>query len=389
MDINQQAIACRHYISAWRRHFHRHPEPSGQEWETARAIQAELKDLGIPFVPIAQAGILATITGKKPGPVIALRADMDALEITETATHEYCSRNAGLCHACGHDAHMAMLLGAAKILVDIQDTLRGTVKLLFQPAEESFGGARAVIAEGGLEGVDTIFGLHILGRLPHGLVSVTPGPIMAAANRFVIEVTGKSGHGGLPHEGVDAIVAASALVMNLQTIASREISPIDPVVVSVGRFSAGTRYNVIAGSARLEGTTRCFTEEINNRLPQIMERLATQTAATYRAEAALTYTRGAPPTVNDAVCAERARTTAQKVCGQQGLISLPQMTGAEDFSLYLQAIPGVFVFLGGANPDKGLSFPQHHDAFDIDEEALPLGAALYVQYAFDFLEEMR
>jgi amidohydrolase len=280
-----------------------------------------------------------------------------------------------------------MLLGAAKVFSEIKDELNGTVKLIFQPAEEALNGAPGIIEDGGLAGVDNIFGIHLLGMLPVGLVSVGKGPRLSSADHFFIDVIGKGGHGGMPDQTVDAVVAASAIVMNLQSIASREISPIEPVVISVGKFNAGTRFNVIAGSAQLEGTTRCFNSEIGKRLPDIMERVISNTAKSYRAEAKLEYVKGVPPTVNEAKSAERAAKMISNTYGKDVLFELPPVTGAEDFAFYLEKVPGVFIFLGAMNKEEGFSQAQHHERFNIDEDALEIGTVLHVQYALDFLNE--
>ncbi len=385
MNIARLAAEHRRMMVELRRQFHMYPETGWQEHETSKRVQDALDSLQIPFRLVPPTGIIAAIEGDCPGKTVALRADMDALQLTEKNEHAYVSRNPGVCHACGHDAHMAMLLGAAAVLAGMKDQIRGTVQLIFQPAEEDFGGARAMIAAGGLHGVDAVFGLHILGRLPLGLAAVAPGPVMAAANHFTVHVSGQGGHGGQPHEGVDALLAASAIVMNLQSITSREMNPNDAVVVSVGRMEAGTAYNIIAGSATLEGTTRCFSEDVNAALPEKMERIIQNTAQAYGARAELHYTRSVPPTVNDPFCTRLAGQSIDAILGGGACLQLPPITGAEDFSFYLQQVPGVFVFLGGGSEEKGLAFPQHHESFDIDEDALELGAALHARFALDFL----
>ncbi|MCF8109870.1 MAG: amidohydrolase [Desulfobacteraceae bacterium] len=385
MNILKLAADQRQMMVRLRRQFHMYPETGWNEHETSAAVQAALERLDIPFTTVAQTGVIAVIEGGQPGGTVALRADMDALPLQEKNGHDYVSRNPGVCHACGHDAHMAMLLGAAAVLVDIRDQIKGRVKLVFQPAEEIFGGAGAIIDAGGINGTDGIFGLHIIGNLPAGQAAVSPGPVMAAANHFTVDVTGRSGHGGRPHEGVDALLAGSPIIMNLQSVASREINPLDTVVVSVGRLSAGTAYNIIAGSALLEGTTRCFSEHVNEVLPGRMERVIKNTAQAYGAGADLDYTPSVPPTVNDLSCTRLAEKTIDQVCGSGNRGRQQPVTGAEDFALYLRQVPGVFVFLGGGNKEKGLVFPQHHESFDIAEEALSVGAALHARYAVDFL----
>jgi len=387
MKIKDLAKKHRQYIIDMRREFHMNPEIGWQEVNTSKRIKEELDKMGISYIPAAKTGIIATIEGKNDGKTVALRADMDALEVEELNEIDYKSRNKGVSHACGHDGHMAMLLGAGKVLSEIKNELNGTVKLIFQPAEEALNGAPSIIEDGGLEGVDNIFGIHLLGMLPVGLVSVGKGPRLSSADHFFVDVIGKGGHGGMPDQTVDAVVAASAIVMNLQSIASREISPVEPIVISVGKFHAGTRFNVIAGSAQLEGTTRCFNSEIGKRLPDIMERIISNTAKSYRAEAKLEYVKGVPPTVNEAKSAERAEKMISDTYGKDVLFELPPVTGAEDFSFYLEKVPGVYIFLGAMNEEKGVSQAQHHERFNIDEDALEIGAVLHVQYALDFLNE--
>jgi amidohydrolase len=387
MDIKALVQATQQYVIDLRREFHQNPELSWKETETSARIKRELDRMGIPYRTVAEPGLVATIQGAYPGKTVALRADMDALEVTEANDTEYKSRHEGISHACGHDAHMAMLLGAARVLNDIKADLHGTVKLIFQPAEELVAGATSIIEGGGLDGVDTIFGIHIVGYLPIGLVVAQPGARLSSADHFEIIVKGKGGHGGMPHQGVDAIMAASALVMNLQSIVSREADPSEPVVISVGKFNAGTRFNVIADVARLEGTVRLFNKEFGQQMPGIMERIARNTAQAYRAEAELIYTVGTPPTINDPVCTRRATAVIRQILGDNALFEVPPVTGAEDFAYYAEKVPGVFVFLGAGNEAKGAIYPQHHEKFTIDEDALEIGTALHVRYALAFLNE--
>ena len=385
MKIKDLAKKYKQYAIDMRREFHMHPETGWNEVNTSRRIQEEMEKMGIPFVSASATGVVATIVGKKEGKTVALRADMDALEVQEKNDVAYKSKIEGVSHACGHDGHMAMLLGAAKVLNDIKDELNGTVKLIFQPAEEVLNGAIRIIQDGGLEGVENIFGIHLIGMFPLGLVSIGKGPRMSSADFFSIHVTGKSGHGGMPDQGIDAIVAASAIVMNLQSMVSREISPNDPAVISVGKFNAGSVSNVIAGSAHLEGTTRCFTSDLGEKLPVIMERIITHTAKAYRAEATLEYVKGVTPTVNEATSADRAEKMVANTYGKDVLLELPPVTGAEDFSYYLEKVPGVFIILGAGNEEKGILQAQHHEEFNFDEDVLEIGMVLNVQYALDFL----
>lgn len=387
MKIKELAKKNIQYVIDMRREFHMHPEPGWKEERTSKRIKEELEKIGIPFVSAAGTGVIGTIKGNKKGKTIALRTDIDALEVNEMNDVAYRSQNEGISHACGHDAHMAMLLGAAKILNEIKDEVNGTVRLIFQPAEESLNGATGIIDDGGLDGLDGIFGMHITPMQPVGKVATGAGARMSSADFFNIDVKGKGGHGGMPDMSVDAVVVASSIVMNLQSIVSREIRPIEPVVVTVGVFNAGTRFNVIAGTASLKGTTRCYDDTIRKKLPEIMERIIKNTASSYRAEAELKYIEGVPALVNDAVCTERAKTVIDKILGKDVFIDMPPITGAEDFSYYLKKVPGVFVFLGAGNGKKDTMYPPHHERFNIDEDALESGTILHTQYAIDFLNE--
>jgi amidohydrolase len=375
------------YVIEMRREFHKHPEPSLKEFRTARRVKEELEKMGIPCFSVAGTGVVGIIEGAGPGRTIALRADMDALELCEKNDIDYKSVNEGYMHGCGHDGHTAMLLGAAKILNELKSTFNGKVKLLFQPAEELAQGAQMMVAEGVMDGVDEVFGMHLWSGLQSGKVSVDPGPRLAATDLFKITVKGKGGHGSMPHQGVDAVVAASAVVMNLQSLVSREISPLESAVVSVGVFKAGTRFNVIASEAVLEGSTRCFNKEIREGFPAMIERVAKNTAASYRAEAELEYTFSTPPNINDENGSRRAAGTVEKLLGREGVVSMEKATGGEDFAFFLEKAPGVLAFLGAGNSQKQADYPHHHERFNIDEDALEIGVALYAQYAIDYLNE--
>ena len=261
MKIQEVASKYEKYQVEMRRYFHQYPEVSGKEYETSKKIKEELDKIGVPWVDCGlETGVLATIKGSKPGKTILLRADIDALSVQETTGAEYASKNEGVMHACGHDCHISMLLTAAHILNDMKDDLCGTVKLAFQPAEEAAIGAKAMIADGALKGVDAAFGIHIWSDVPAGHVSCSEGPRMASADLFKIDIKGKGCHGAAPHQGVDAAVVTASVINNLQAMASRQTAPVDPIVVTVGLVEAGTRWNVVAENAHMEGTTRCFSQ---------------------------------------------------------------------------------------------------------------------------------
>lgn len=385
MNIIEEIKKNRDYLVALRRDFHQYPELSWEELRTSARIKEELETMGIPYVSMAKTGVLATIEGGLPGKTVALRADMDALPVYEKNDAAYASKNEGRMHACGHDGHTAMLLAAGKLLNQRKDELRGSVKLIFQPAEEIGQGAKQMIAEGCLEGVDNILGIHLWSDFPVGKVSVEEGPRMASADLFEIRVEGRGGHGSLPHQGVDALLVGSALVMNLQSIVSRELSPLESAVVSIGTFQSGTGYNVVANEAHLKGTSRCFDKEVREKLPVIIERIATSTAETYRAKADLAYNFAPPATINDSESSLLAAGSVRKFLGEEGLSKMEKLTVGEDFAYYLQEVPGLLAFVGAGNPAKGAAYPHHHEKFNIDEDALEIGCLLYVQYALDFL----
>lgn len=385
MKVKEITSKYKNYIVKMRREFHANPEASMQEVRTSQRIKEELDKMGVPYVSAANTGVIATIKGDNPGKSVALRADIDALTVCELNEVDYKSKVNGLMHACGHDGHAAMLLGAAKVLNESKDKINGTVKLLFQPGEEVGEGARAMIGDGAMEGVDTAFGIHLWADLEVGKVAVEEGPRMASADILKINVKGKGGHGSMPQQCVDAVVVASAIVMNLQTIVSREISPLESVVVSIGSINAGTRFNVIAENAILDGTVRCFNPEIREQIPEIIERIVKNTASAYRAEASVEYNTVIPITINDKECTDIAKGSVVKLLGEDKLASVPKVTGSEDMSEYLNIAPGAIVFVGAGNADKGIIYPHHHGRFNIDEDALEIGTNLYVQYALDFL----
>ncbi|UDN62899.1 M20 family metallopeptidase [Clostridioides sp. ES-W-0016-02] len=387
MNIKEITNGYKDYVIKLRREFHENPEKSMEEFRTSKRIKEELDKIGVPYVSSGGTGVVATIKGNNPGKTVALRGDMDALQVVECTEVEYKSKNEGLMHACAHDGHTSMLLGAAKVLNDIKDDINGTVKLFFQPGEEVGKGARAMIKDGAMEGVDGVFGIHLWSDVECGTVSVEEGPRMASADFFKITVKGKGGHGSLPHQGVDAVLASSALVMNLQSMVSREVSPLEPLVVSVGILNSGTRFNVIASEAVLEGTIRLFNPELRKQIPTILERIAKSTAEAYRAEAELEYGYLTPAVINDRECSKIATEAVIKLFGKESIALFEKVTGAEDFAEFMNIAPGALAFVGARNEAKGACYPHHHGCFNIDEDALEIGIALYVQYAVDFLNK--
>lgn len=379
-DIKKLAHEVFPYVVEMRRDFHRHPEPSFEEFRTTDRIAEELDKMGIPYRRFDPTGLVAEIKGGKPGKCIFLRADIDALSVKEETGLEFASENEGFMHACGHDNHAAMLLGAAKVLSSIKDDLCGSVKLVFQPAEELAMGAKHIIAQGAVDGADAGFGMHIFSQTPAGQVAVTPGVINPAADYYKLTVKGVSSHGAEPNKGVDATVAAAAIVMNLQTISSREFSPLEPVVVTVGTLHSGQRFNVISNYAELEGTVRLFDKELHQQIPGMMSRIAEHTAEAFRCTAELDYQFKSDMLVNDPAMAALAIGSAEKIVGAGNVAPTRRTMGGEDFSAYTHIVPCAFAGLGG-----GGEAPQHSEKFCIDESALETGVAVYAQVAFDYL----
>lgn len=381
MDFRKMSKEVAPEVIELRHDFHQHPEASMAEFRTTDRIAEELDKMGIPYRRFDPTGLIATIQGGQPGKTVALRADIDALSITETADVPFKSQNEGFMHACGHDTHAAMLLGAAMILNKIKDQLKGTVKLLFQPAEEVAAGAKLAIAQGALEGVDMIFGIHIAGQVPAGVVAICPGSSCSAADIFKIKIIGSAGHGAQPEATRDATVAAAALVMNLQTIVSRELPPTQPVVVTVGKLVSGSRFNIVSGEAYMEGTCRSFDPELHHKLPGIMERIAKETAATFRCEAEVEYHMMTEPLVNDPEALGLVKKATAKIVDKPEMlvISKPQM-GAEDFAEYSVHTQAAFAMVGGGSKE-----PNHSDHIVFDEDSFRTGVALHCQVAYDYL----
>ena len=385
MKVRKLAEKYKEQVIAWRREFHENPELSWEEIRTAERVREELVKMNIEVKRVAKTGVLGILKGDKPGKTVALRADMDALPVKEANDVPYKSKNEGVMHACGHDGHTAMLLGAAKILSLMKDEIEGTIIFIFQPAEEMGQGAAKMIEEGALEGVDAILGIHLWADLASGKVSLEPGPRMASTDRFKIAIRGKGGHGSMPHQGVDAILAASAVVINLQSIISREISPLEPAVVSIGKFHGGERFNIISEEVLLEGTTRCFNPQTREKFPSIIKRIVNETAKAYRAKGKLEYIFGHPSVINDTQISQVASRAVTDNFGEESVVKIEKVTGGEDFSFYLQKVPGVMAFVGARNENKGAMYPHHHKNFNIDEDALVVGTTLYSQFALDFL----
>lgn len=373
---------------AFRRDLHRNPELSWQEIRTTNRVVTELERMGIAYRRMEPTGVVAELVGNRRGKTVALRADMDALPVMELSEElSYRSGNDGKMHACGHDAHTAMLLCAAEALVGVQDELAGTVRFIFQPAEEITEGAEAMIQQGAMQGVDNVFGIHIWSQMPTHAISCNAGPVFASADVVEIKFTGRGGHGAMPDACIDATVVASAFVMGVQAIVSRETDPLEPAVFTIGRMEAGTRYNVIAENAVLEGTVRSFHPRVREKMEAAIRRYAEQVAATYGATAEVDYRYGTHAVINEEQSANLAQRVVTSSFGDAVLYSDRPTTAGEDFSYYLQEAPGCFALVGAGNLEKDTEWAHHHGRFNVDEDAMVYGAELYAQYAYTYLTE--
>ncbi|HLO13117.1 MAG TPA: M20 family metallopeptidase [Pseudoneobacillus sp.] len=375
-------------LTELRRHFHRNPELPWEEEQTTAFVCQYLENLGISYRRTTPTGVIATIKGGKSGKTVALRADMDALPVEELNKDlPYGSKEDGKMHACGHDAHTAMLMIAAKALNRIKDELPGNVRLIFQPAEELAQGAKEMVKQGAMDGVDNVFGIHIWSQAPTHHVSCTPGPSFASADIFKVTFKGKGGHGAMPHDCIDAAIVASSFVMNVQTVVSRTINAQDPAVLTVGKMDVGTRFNVIAENAVIEGTVRCFNSKTQEHIEKQLQHYAEQVAAIYGATANVEYIRGSLAVINEEYSARLVQKVASEAFGEHVLYHEKPTMGAEDFSFYMEKAPGSFALVGSGNPKKDTEWAHHHGKFNIDEDALTTGAELYAQYAWAYLNE--
>ena len=370
-------------IVALRRDIHREPELGFDTEKTAGKVLAALEGLPLDVeTGVAKNGIVATLEGD--GPTVALRADMDALPILEDTGLPFASETEGKMHACGHDGHTSMLVGAAHVLSGMRDRLSGTVKFVFQPAEEGGGGGKVMVDEGVADDVSAIFALHLWPGLPFGKVATKAGPIMAAADAFEMEVKASGGHGAMPHLASDAIAIAAQVVTALQTIVSREVDPVEPAVLTVGEIGAGTAFNIIPDKARIGGTVRTLNADLRERIPARIEELARGIAQGMRGDVDLDYTFSYPVTVNDEAAANLALDVAEDLFGGESVLELPSPSmGAEDFSYFLERLPGAFIWLGIGEDASGLHTPK----FAFDEEILPRGSALLAALAIEALQQ--
>ena len=402
-DIDKLSAAVEADLLVWRRHLHQHPELSNREVETAKYVAEKLRSFGLePQTGVARTGVVAILKGGRPGPVVALRADMDGLPVREEvnlpfaskATGEYEGNKVGVMHACGHDTHVAILLATARVLTQMKDRVPGTVKFIFQPAEEGVpvaeqpAGADLMVKEGVMQNpkVDAVFGLHVFANVPTGHITYRSGPFMAAADSFEIVVTGKQTHGSAPWRGVDPIVVGSQIVSALQTIVSRNVDITRlPAIVTVGQFQSGVRNNIIPDRARLVGTIRTFDDEVQTDIHARVKRIAEGIAAGAGATVNVTISRGYPVTSNDPKLTARMLPTLERVA--PGMVKESELiTGAEDFTYYQRQAPGLFVFLGITPPAQAGKAPANHSPlFSVDEKALPTGVRALAHLAIDYM----
>lgn len=369
-----------------RRDFHRHPELGFQEVRTAGIVTRTLTELGLEVASgVGKTGVVALLEGSQPGPVVMMRFDMDALPITEDTRAEYASLNSGVMHACGHDAHVAIGLTVARLLAAHRKELRGSYKFVFQPAEEGLGGAEGMISAGALENPkpDYALGLHVWNEKPFGWVGVTPGPVMAAAEIFQMKITGKGGHGAVPNLTVDPVIASAQVLTALQTIVSRNVSPLQTAVVSVTSIHGGTAFNVIPPQVEMQGTLRSFEPEVRERILTRFDEIVSGVAKTMGCQVEITMKSLTPAVVNDRQVSERVQASAKHILASDQLDVDFRTMGSEDMAFFLQRVPGCFIFIGSSDPSRGLDAPHHHPKFDIDEQVMPRAAALVAGAAVD------
>jgi amidohydrolase len=389
VNIKELAKKYNDYIIERRRFYHSIPELSHEEVKTTKNLVEDLENMGIEVTTFPDyTGLLGLIKGGKPGKTVMLRADIDALPVEEKTGLPFASTHPGKMHACGHDAHMSMLLGAAKILVELKDELEGDIKLIFQAAEETAQGAKYYVEKGYLDDVDAVFGMHVWGTVDAPFINFESGDRMASCDTFKLNVKGVSSHGSAPHLGKDAVVAASSIVMNIQTYVSRVNDPTNPLVVTVGKINGGNRFNIIADNVDMEGTIRTYSRELRGQIEADLREIITNTAKALGCEATLEYSYLPGPIINEHEHINRiAQNAAIKLYGEESLAPMNKLMGSEDFAFLMEKVPGFYGFLGCLNKEKGIVYSNHHSEFTVDEDVLHRGSALYAQFAFDFLKE--
>lgn len=386
-NMLKKAQEVESYVIDMRRYFHENPELSCQEFKTQEKIMEELDALGIPYEKAGSTSLIAKINAGKGSKTVALRADTDALPVIEQSGVPFTSKNPGVMHACGHDAHTAMLLGAAKILAGMKDELPGEVRLFFQEGEEMFAGANKIIAAGGMEGVDAVFGMHGMPGMETGFYDLTPGFRMAGCDTIYIKFEGISGHGSAPHKAKDTIHPACMFVNDIQGIVTKNVDPLESVVLSVGKFVGGTKANIVAKYTELDISMRYFEPQVREIVHAAIRRHAKAIADMYELQVEVNIEPSAVALRNDEVVTQIASEAAEKVFGPQRNIETRKLMGSEDMPFYFQHAPGAFALLGYQNEAKGSIYYPHHEKFNLDEDYFKYGTALHVQFAVDFLNK--
>lgn len=392
MNFKELAEQNEQWIIAQRRYFHQHPELTFHEVNTTKEIGKRLEEMGLePHYYPDYNGLWAMIEGGKAGAgtkTVALRADIDALPVEEKTGLTFASENKGVMHACGHDCHIAMLLGGVKMLMEKKAELCGRVKIIFQAAEESCHGAEYYVEHGFLDDVDAIFGAHIWGDFDAPYMNFSEGPRMASCDNFTIEVEGVSSHGSAPQHGIDAILTSAYILTEIQSIVARTNDPLNPLVVTVGKITGGQNFNIIANKVVMEGTTRTHSPEMRKKVEPLLRRIVEHVAESMGAKATLKFDYFPAPVINDhADLNQIAHDAAVKLYGEEALHSLPKMMGSEDFAYFMEKVPGIFGFIGSRNEKLGYTAKNHNDCYTVDESVLKRGAAMYAQFATDYLEE--
>ena len=378
--INPEVLKIKNTIIETRRDLHKHPELSFKEFRTSKIVSEKLEKFGFEVqTNIGKTGVIGVLKGKYKGKTIAMRADMDALPIQETSDVPYKSINDGIMHACGHDAHVAILLGAAEILSKKINQINGNIKFIFQPAEEGFGGAQYMIDDGAIDDVDEIYGLHVWNYQKAGTVGIKSGPVMAAADKFTISIKGIGGHGAAPQGTVDATIVASYLIQSLQTIVSRNVNPLESTVITIGQINGGNNFNIIADKIILKGTARAYTQKNRNLIKKRMHEMCKGVGQTFGAKIQLNYKDGYPPVINDNNITNNVKKAANKII-PRGIVSPYLSMGGEDFSYFANKVPGCFFFLGSLPDSKEMmSTPQHCSHYDIDEDVMLIGSSIFIE----------
>ncbi|MGW9528831.1 M20 metallopeptidase family protein [Paenibacillus terrae] len=392
MNINELLALSRplqDQLIAWRRDFHRHPETGYEEVRTSGIVAEHLRELGLEVITnVGKTGVVGLLRGKSPGPTIGLRADMDALPIQDEKTVPYRSQIPGKAHLCGHDAHTAILMGAAQLLTKLERPERGNIKFVFQPAEEGLAGAKAMIDDGVLENpkVDAMAGLHMFPGLKTGTLGVSKGVAFASADSLTIKIIGKGGHAARPHEGIDAIAVSAQVISALQNIPSRLVDPLETIVITIGKISGGYMGAAIAPEVEMIGTVRTLSAELRSRMPELIEQVVRGACESFGAGYKLNYQLGYPVVQNDPEMVDLMTETSELLFGSKEWNYIKPSTGGEDFAFYCEQVPGVFFRLGSGRGDEATSYPLHHPKFDLDESVLPYGVAMMSAIALHFLK---